>query len=117
MHPLDGGGNDPVSLTCEPVPVNRADFEGSMTIEWRRFLLLKGLQDFVQNCSVSPEDCTNYNYSGEYLIQNGTEFKLMNNSETLIIVNPARTRGWYVPSFTVNNSLTYVAPYTFLYRK
>jgi hypothetical protein len=115
-HPINGS-QDQDSLTCEPVPVNSEDFKGNVTTEWRQFSTLEELQDFFRNCSDSPEDCTNYNHSGEYRIKNSELFTLMNNNETLIFDDPARTRGWYVPSFTVNDNLTYVAPYTFLYRK
>ena len=117
MHPVDASTSSDaqVSLACVPVPVNPANFEVNATIEWRRFSRLEELQYFVQNCSVSPENCSGYFRDEDYLI----ELPRLNSEmdHNLTIINPASSRAWYVPSFTVNGSRTYVAPYTFLYRK
>ena len=118
MHPVDAttSSDAEVSLSCVPVPVNPADFEGNVTIEWRRFSRLEELQYFVRNCSDSPENCSSHFGDDNYLIPKlNSEFR--QTDYNLTIINPASSRAWYVPSFTVNGSRTYVAPYTFLYRK
>lgn len=112
---VDGSTNPaPVTLSCEPVPVqeNASELVGDVTMEWRRFSQLEDLHNFVQNCSVSPENCGNCSKNAvvpaneEYLI---TDYNLT-------IMNPQRNQVWLVPSFTFNNGSTYPAPYTFLYR-
>ncbi len=117
MHPLNVTTGVSSPLSCEPVPVNPADFvKGNVTIVWRRFSMLEKLQYFVQNCSDSPEECSNFYSSEDYLIKkNSSGFDPVDYN--LTIDNTANIRAWYVPSFTVNDNLTYVAPYTFLYRK
>ena len=122
MHPQNATVNGdvspgPVTLTCEPVPVNLGAIynEGNITMEWRRFFQLEKLQDFIRNCSNSSADCSNYSRDENHLIGNSSEFRL--SGYNLTVVNPARNQAWFIPSFTVDGNHTYLAPYTFLYRK
>ncbi len=118
MHPqnatLDGNTRPaPINLTCEPIPENSSDFEGTVTTEWRKFHRQEDLEYFIQNCSDFPENCTN-SFRDEVL-KNNNEYMLSDYSVT--IMNPENNQAWFVPSFTVNNSDTFSAPDIVLYRE
>ena len=117
MHPQNATMNgDAINLTCTPVPVNPAEFEGNVTIEWWQFSQFIDLQYFIQNCSRFPENCSNNFRNEDHLIEGGSgDFTL--TEYNLTIDNPANNQHWFMPSFTVNDNYTYLAPYTFLYRK
>ena len=116
MHPqnatMDGGA---VNLTCTPVPISTADFDGNVTMDWRQFSNLEDLQYFIQNCSSFPGNCSDIYRGEDHLIGDGGDFTW--TEYNLTINNPANNQRWFVPSFTINNSHTYLAPYTFLSRK